>query len=126
MTSEHAFQAMKSLDPRVQREIRLKDSPGKAAFLGRRINLRPDWNNTVTGSDLALLPSVLVKDEIMFEVVLAKFQQNPGPRNILIGTGNAMLIEEAVSDPYWGEGCSKNGLNKLGQILMRVREQLRG
>jgi len=59
-------------------------------------------------------------------VVLAKFEQNVGPRNILLGTGDAMLIEAAVSDPYWGEGCSKTGLNKLGQILMVVREQLRG
>lgn len=126
-TSEHAFQAMKSFDRDIQERIRtFSSSPGQAAMLGRRIPLRPDWNNLVSGSTLSLSPSVLVKDEVMFEVVLAKFEQNVGPRNILLGTGDAMLIEAAVSDPYWGEGCSKTGLNKLGQILMVVREQLRG
>jgi ribA/ribD-fused uncharacterized protein len=125
-TSEHAFQAMKSLDPAIQKAIREKSSPGQAALMGRSIPLRSDWDNIVTGSTLGLVPSVRVKDEIMYEVVLAKFQQNPKALATLLSTGDSMIIEAAVSDPYWGEGCSKNGLNKLGQILMVVRKQLRG
>lgn len=123
-TSEHAFQAMKTLDHDTQELIRKQSSPGKACYIGRQIPLRADWNNVIGGSSLAFTPCVLVKDEIMFEIVLAKFQQNPGIRQELLSTGSAHLIEAAVSDPYWGEGCSKIGLNKLGQVLMRVRAQL--
>jgi ribA/ribD-fused uncharacterized protein len=123
-TSEHAFQAMKTHDRATQEVVRKKESPGKAAYFGRSLPLRPDWDNIVSGSKLRLLPGVLVKDEIMYEVVLAKFTQNASCRAELLSTGDTMLIEAAVSDPYWGEGCSRTGLNKLGQILMLVREVL--
>lgn len=124
-TSEHAFQAMKSRDRETQELIRKQGSPGKAAYLGRSIPLRADWDNIVRGSSLNLVPEVRVKDEVMYEVVLAKFTQNANCRAELLGTGESLLIEAAVSDPYWGEGCSRNGTNKLGQILMLVRAKLR-
>jgi hypothetical protein len=123
-TSEHAFQAMKAINRATQEVVRGKDSPGKAAQYGRSLLLRADWNNVVSGSKLKLLQGVLVKDEIMYEVVLAKFTQNANCRVELLSTGTATLIEAAESDPYWGEGCSKTGYNKLGQILMLVREAL--
>jgi len=123
-TSEHAFQGMKSRNHATQEVVRAKASPGKAAHYGRSLLLRADWNNVVSGSTLKLLQGVLVKDEIMYEVVLAKFTQNANCRVELLSTGTATLIEAAESDPYWGEGCSKTGYNKLGQILMLVREVL--
>jgi N-glycosidase YbiA len=38
--------------------------------------------------------------------------------------GNEELIENTSTD-YWGCGTNKTGRNKLGQILMEVREELR-
>ena len=123
MTSEHAFQGMKTLDRDTQEFIRKQKSPGLAAYHGRNIPLRADWDNVIP-SNLRITPEVRVKDVIMYEVVLAKFQQNAGIRTELLETGDAILIEAAVCDPYWGEGCSRNGLNKLGQIEMLIRTKL--
>jgi hypothetical protein len=44
---------------------------------------------------------------------------------ILLGTGDAEIVEHTENDDYWGDGGDGSGTNKLGQILMRVREQLR-
>ena len=36
-----------------------------------------------------------------------------------------MLIEHTKNDSYWADGGDGSGLNKLGKILMKVREKLR-
>jgi ribA/ribD-fused uncharacterized protein len=125
-TSEHAFQGCKPVDPAIREAIHRSASPAKAAALGRTNPMRADWERTVTGSRLGLVPGVLVKDTVMYDVVKAKFQQHADIREALLATGDAQLIEAAVHDPYWGEGCSHTGLNKLGQILMLVRAELSG
>lgn len=105
--SEAAFHAQK--DP--SRAAEFKDrSPSMAKRLGRRVTLRSDWEK--------------VKDDIMYEIVLAKFQQNDGIRQKLIDTGDAYLEEgNTWGDKYWGTVDGK-GKNKLGQILMAVRDAL--
>ena len=57
--------------------------------------------------------------------VLRKFQTHADIRDILLGTGSEDLVENAPGDFYWGCGADGSGLNKLGKILMDVREQLR-
>jgi ribA/ribD-fused uncharacterized protein len=74
--------------------------------------LRPDWEE--------------VKDDVMREAVLAKFIQHPEIREVLLGTGNALLVEHTKNDSYWGDGGHGHGKNMLGIILMEVRERLRG
>lgn len=72
--------------------------------------LRDDWEE--------------VKDDLMYRIVLAKFLQNPSLADALIKTGNAQLIEgNTWGDTYWGM-CDSVGENKLGEILMRVRDEL--
>jgi ribA/ribD-fused uncharacterized protein len=66
-----------------------------------------------------------IKDSIMREAVLAKFTQHADLRAILLGTGDAILVENSPTDDYWGCGAHGGGRNKLGKILMSVREQLR-
>jgi hypothetical protein len=61
----------------------------------------------------------------MREVVLAKFTQHTEIREILLGTGDALLIEHTENDNYWGDGGDGQGKNMLGKILMQVREKLR-
>ena len=61
----------------------------------------------------------------MRKAVLAKFTQHPRLRELLLFTGDALLIEHTVNDRYWGDGGDGSGKNMLGQVLMSVREQLR-
>jgi len=112
-TSEHFFQAQKFAGSPREEEIRHANSPTVAAHMGRsrKHRLRPDWEK--------------VKDAVMREAVLAKFSQNDDLRAILLGTGNTILIEHTERDSYWGDGGDGSGRNRLGQILMSVREELR-
>jgi hypothetical protein len=44
---------------------------------------------------------------------------------VLLGAGNARIVEHTEKDRYWGDGGDGSGRNRLGQILMQVREELR-
>ena len=105
--NEAAFQAMKCPE---QAEKFTPKNPSEAKSLGRRIPLRKDWEQ--------------VKERIMYEICLAKFTQNPALKEKLLATGRKYLIEGNFwGDTEWGV-CNGNGENKLGKILMRVREAL--
>jgi ribA/ribD-fused uncharacterized protein len=112
-TSEHYFQGQKFAGTPDEEEVRQARSPMIAARMGRSRErpLRKDWES--------------VKDEIMHEVVLAKFTQHVDLREILLGTGDSKIVEHTENDAYWGDGGDGTGKNRLGQILMRVREELR-
>ena len=112
-TSEHYFQAQKFHDATYREAIRITPSPMDAAKMGRDRTkpLREDWES--------------IKDELMYRVVLAKFTQHPGIRSELLSTGEAVLVEHTKNDSYWGDGGDGSGKNMLGQILMRVRAELR-
>ena len=43
---------------------------------------------------------------------------------MLMGTGDAKLVEHTENDDYWGDGGDGSGKNMLGQILMRIRAEL--
>jgi ribA/ribD-fused uncharacterized protein len=66
-----------------------------------------------------------VKDSIMHEAVLAKFTQHADERAILLATGGSTLVEHTEKDHYWGDGGDGSGKNRLGEILMKVRDELR-
>ena len=94
-----------------QRKNFLGLDPSSAKRKGRRVKLRNDWEE--------------VKDQIMYEIVLNKFSQNEELRKKLIATGDEYLEEgNTWYDTYWGV-CNGKGKNKLGKILMQVREELR-
>ncbi len=61
----------------------------------------------------------------MHEAVLAKFNQHADLRETLLATGNSTIVEHTVKDAYWGDGGDGSGKNRLGEILMRVREVVR-
>ena len=46
-------------------------------------------------------------------------------QEILLGTGDALLVEHTNKDNYWGDGGDGRGKNMLGRILMEVREKLK-
>jgi hypothetical protein len=39
--------------------------------------------------------------------------------------GAAKLVEQTDRDSYWGDGGDGSGKNRLGHLLMRLREELR-
>lgn len=123
-TSEHCFQAMKFEGTEHEERIRLLDKPREALNEGKRkdLPLREDWEKILGNTTLG---ETKVKDQFMYEIVLAKFAQNKNIRDILISTEDAIIIEDSPIDSYWGCGEDGNGLNMLGKILMRVREDLK-
>lgn len=130
--AEYAFQAAKVLDPDDRRAFLLLASPAEAKQAGRSVTPRHDWEQ--------------VKKQVMMEIVLAKFSQNPDLRDRLAATGTAVLVEgntwgddywgavpgrigEATVLPCWAAGRSDPsyvlyGHNWLGRILMMAREIL--
>jgi ribA/ribD-fused uncharacterized protein len=112
-TSEHYFQAQKFAGTPDEEEVRQAKSPRVAKRMGqsRKRPFRQDWE--------------AVKDSIMREAVLAKFTQHADLRATLLATGDATIIEHTENDAYWGDGGDGSGKNRLGQILMRVRDELR-
>jgi ribA/ribD-fused uncharacterized protein len=111
-TTEHYFQAQKFAGTPHEEMVRLADSPMTAAKMGRERSrpLRPDWES--------------VKDDIMREAVLAKFQQHASLRTLLLSTDDAEIIEHTRNDAYWGDGGDGSGGNMLGRILMEVRSRI--
>ena len=75
------------------------------------VTKRPDWDT--------------VKDQVMYEIVLAKFQQHDDLRATLLATGDEIIAETSPYDNYWGLGSDGTGQNKLGRILMQVRSLLK-
>ncbi len=112
-TSEHFFQGMKFQGTEHEEAVRLAKRPMEAANMGRdrKRPLRRDWES--------------VKDQIMLEAVRAKFAQHEDLKAVLLATGDAKLVEHTENDSYWGDGGDGTGQNRLGQILMRVRGELR-
>lgn len=112
-TSEHYFQAMKFENPADRKDLARAHSPMDAAHIGRdrKRKLRRDWESA--------------KDDVMRKAVRAKFTQHDELRALLLATGDAKLVEHTTNDAYWGDGGDGRGRNKLGQILMEIRAELR-
>lgn len=104
---EAAFQAAKCLS-RAEEFTTL--SAASAKRLGKKVELRPDWEK--------------VKLDIMSDLLYKKFK-NPELRGKLLATKDAILIEgNHWHDTYWGV-CRGKGANHLGKQLMEIRELAR-
>jgi ribA/ribD-fused uncharacterized protein len=112
-TSEHYFQAQKFVGTPHVDQIRQVKQPKEAAKMGRERKrpLRPDWEQ--------------VKDDVMRQAVLRKFETHPDIREVLLGTGDKPIVENSPIDYYWGCGADGSGKNRLGEILMEVRTILK-
>lgn len=109
-TVEHYFQAMKTLDKDERFNIAIQVTPGKAKRLGRKLDLRSDWE--------------FIKDSIMEEALRIKFS-NPELRKALLNTRDEYLEEgNTWGDQYWGV-CNGVGKNRLGKLLMKIRQEIK-
>lgn len=112
-SSEAAFHAQKTLNLDDKLAFS-KLTPPESKFKAKSIEIRDDWD--------------LIKDCIMYSVVYNKFKQRKDIKDKLISTGDAILIcKNLYNDKYWGVSDKDNkGLNHLGLILEKVREELGG
>lgn len=72
--------------------IRNKRAPHSVWYMGRQKDhqVRSDWDDA--------------KDAVMETALRAKFGQHEDLRRLLLETGDAILVEHAPNDPYWGDG----------------------
>lgn len=75
--------------------------------------------------------------KFVYEANYAKFGNNPYMKKILLDTGDKEIVEASPYDTIWGIGLSETdpdrfdktkwrGTNWLGEVLMQVRNDLRG
>ena len=110
-------------DEKVAAEILKTDDVGRIKELGRQVSNYDEsiWNG--------------MRQILVYEGLLAKFEQNEDLKAQLKSTGDAILAECAVKDRIWGIGLSMkdpdrldvkkwHGTNLLGYALMIVRERV--
>lgn len=109
-TVEHAYQAAKTLDLGLRREIQACRFAWEAKRAGKLLDLRPDWED--------------VKLDIMEALLREKFLKYIGRRTMLAGTKGMLLVEgNTWGDTFWGV-CDGVGENHLGKLLMKIRDEI--
>jgi len=116
-TGEHAYQAGKARTVAVRNWLMAAPSPALLAMAAHGLyywDVAPGWSTR--------------KFDRMRAVLQAKFSQHADLRDLLLGTGDARLVESATVDSevnrLWGE-VNGIGRNMLGVLLMEVRDDLR-
>lgn len=111
---ESAFQAQKNSSHMYKYGLTFMDGR-QAKREGRKIELRPDWEE--------------IKNNVMLNIVMAKFDQNKELKEKLLSIPDSELIEyNTWHDNYWGH-CTcprcKNKIkhNTLGKILSFVKNE---
>lgn len=125
--AEQAMMHHKALlmgDEDTAEEIMKTKIPQKIKAWGRRVkNFDPElWDKE--------------KEQLVYEINMAKFGQNQAIKTILLRTGTKTIVEASPYDRIWGIGLSEEdprsddprlwkGQNLLGKVLMRVRDDLK-
>ena len=117
-SNEHAYQAAKTLDYAIRKEISKLRTPNEAKKYGNnkaKMKLRPDWEE--------------VKYQIMYDLCYQKFSTHKKLKKLLLETGDSILVE----GNWWHDVCygvctckvhRGTGENWLGRILMMVRDRI--
>lgn len=108
-SSENLYQAAKTKNLEMRKKM-AERSPGQAKRLGRRIDIRPDWEE--------------IKVDAMRWIVKRKFAEHPDLAAKLIGIDGEIVEDNTWGDRFWGR-VDGQGENWLGKILMEVRDELR-
>jgi len=126
-TVEHYFQGMKAKqfeDKEMEDTIVKAKTPKSAKALGKKVKnfVKEVWDAK--------------RDEVMRTGVRAKFVQHPELRKQLLETGDRLIGEANARDLYWGIGTAVSsekskhpdkwrGQNKLGKLLMELRDEFK-
>lgn len=122
-SSEQVFQYVKACRnnaPELAALILKSKNALEAKRIGKGIEIKSKWDRT--------------KEEVMKRILEAKFTTNPLLARKLVDTGNKTLVEATI-DTYWGAQATINsksvkagtwkGANRLGILLMEIRDDLR-
>lgn len=116
-TCEHAYQFGKAAKRAVAEWLMGAPSPALLAMAAHGLykwDVAPGWSK--------------IKVKRMQMVIACKVWQHADLRELLLGTGDARLVEAATADNdvnrFWGE-VNGRGKNMLGECLMLVRADLR-
>ena len=111
-------------DVNIAQKLLSTTDPKTAKSLGRKVS---NFDNAIWEENCM---------DIVYEANFAKFTQSPYLRKYLLSTGDKELVEASPYDKIWGIGFRVGdnritnkelwGQNKLGIVLMRVREAIRG
>jgi len=113
-TVEHIFQASKAERTIDFLSVVNSQTPAEAKKLGRKIEIRSDWNE--------------IKVSVMEKLFREKFsKKNPGLVELLLETGDEELQEGNYwNDTFWGVDLKTGiGENNLGKLLMKIRNDIR-
>lgn len=126
-TTEQAFMWEKAVffnDRESANKIIKEENPAKAKKLGREVKNFDDslWSK--------------VCYDFMYKVNYEKYFQNTRLKNILLNTGDKILVETNFRDTRWAIGLPAEddrvldesqwqGENLLGKVLMQVRDELK-
>jgi ribA/ribD-fused uncharacterized protein len=116
-TAEHAYQAGKARKSEVRAWLMSAPSPALLAMAAHGLyywDVSPGWST--------------LKFDRMKRILKVKYSQHEDMKILLLSTGTLRLVESATVDSpvnrLWGEVNGK-GQNKLGQLLMEVRDELK-
>lgn len=121
-TTEALFQSLRFDDEFIHEEIRRQKSPMGAKFVAKRFKAR-----------MVVVPRS-EEDLANMELVLRlKLEQHPELVERQLETGKSQIIEDCTRRPhgsglFWGAALQNGrwlGENRLGQLWMRLREELR-
>ena len=112
---EEAYQAASFMgsDEELVEKIKKLHSADEAQRIAyaNRDKRREDWDD--------------VKISIMEELLRLKIEQNPYVKKKLLQTGDYMIVEDSPKDDFWGWGPNRDGQNNLGNLWMKLREELK-
>lgn len=111
-------------DTNVAQAILLTDNPKEQKDLGRMVS---NYDDDIWAAE---------RVDVMVEGLFEKFNQNPKLKDALLNTGNTTIAEASPYDRIWGIGLAESdprvfdqqkwpGLNLLGIVLMKVRDEIR-
>jgi len=100
------------------------DNPREQKELGRAVS---NYNDAVWSE---------VREQVMVEGLTEKFKQIPKLKEALLATGDTIIAEASPYDLVWGIGFTADqpeatdqskwrGLNLLGKVLMKVRDEIK-
>ena len=107
--------------------IRIQSTPYKAKLIANQKIKNLSWSKNINDIIIKYKNVKIrnnfdeIKDDIMYETLKLKFNQNIELQKQLINTFPNILIENSPYDSYWGN--ANNGLNKLGILLMKLRDE---
>lgn len=108
--AEAAFQSFKTTDPEIRKKFQFITGP-EAKRLGRKVELRPDWNE--------------IRIAVMREVLKCKLKHYPSIYGVIAHAANTpggVVEENTWNDTFWGV-CNGRGENHLGKLLKELYDE---